>query len=310
MKRISSAGRGRWLLGAALPHPRRRRTTRGKRRSSCRRRRRRPSPTRRCSGDVATVKKLIAQGADVNVAAGRRHDRAALGRRARRLGDGERCCSRAHANVKATTRIGSYTPLHIASTTATPAVVRALLKAGARRQSDDDERRDGAASRRRRRQRRRGRRAARQGRGPERARGGVGTDAARLRRRVRSRRRRSRRCSKHGADPSIHTTVVNLTEETRARAGGDEEAERSAHLVRAASATRLGRRGRQAAAHAAQRRPMRGAPRGRRGRRRGDRAPAVGGGGGGAAAAVAREPKRSVHAGADSGGDRLGSRGV
>ncbi|MDB4876646.1 MAG: hypothetical protein JWM41_3092 [Gemmatimonadetes bacterium] len=80
-------------------------------------------------GDLAAVKKLIEQGADVNVSQGDgmtalhwaadRGDTAMTG-----------ALLHAHANVKAVTRIGSYTPLHIASKSGNAAVVRALLKAG------------------------------------------------------------------------------------------------------------------------------------------------------------------------------------
>ena len=44
-------------------------------------------------GDVAAVRTLLAQGADVNAAAGRRHDGAALGGRARRRRADDDCCS-------------------------------------------------------------------------------------------------------------------------------------------------------------------------------------------------------------------------
>src|SRR5947209_1579727 len=67
-------------------------------------------------GDLAAVKKLIAQGADVNVAQG--DGMTALHWAADR-GDSTMAevLLKAHANVKSTTRIGNYTPLHIASRT-------------------------------------------------------------------------------------------------------------------------------------------------------------------------------------------------
>src|SRR5512146_1784740 len=80
-------------------------------------------------GDLATVKKLIAQGASVNAAQG--DGMTALHWAADR-GDSALAAVllRAKANIRATTRIGSYTPLHIAARTGNPAVVRALLVAG------------------------------------------------------------------------------------------------------------------------------------------------------------------------------------
>src|SRR5215212_9547072 len=81
-------------------------------------------------GDLAAVKKLIAQGNDVNVAEG---DGMTALHWAAEHGDSAMADAllKAHANVKAATRIGSYTPLHIASKAGSAAVVRALLKAGA-----------------------------------------------------------------------------------------------------------------------------------------------------------------------------------
>jgi ankyrin repeat protein len=80
-------------------------------------------------GDVATVRKLIAEGVNVNAAQG--DGMTALHWAAER-GDSVMTIMllRAHANVKAVTRIGNYTPLHIASKSGSGAVVRALLKAG------------------------------------------------------------------------------------------------------------------------------------------------------------------------------------
>ena len=81
-------------------------------------------------GDVATVKKLIADGVNVNAAQG--DGMTALHWAADR-GDSALTAVllRAKANVRATTRIGAYTPLHIGARTGSAAVVRALLAAGA-----------------------------------------------------------------------------------------------------------------------------------------------------------------------------------
>ena len=80
-------------------------------------------------GDVATVRTLIARRADVNAAQG--DGMTALHWAADR-GDSVMTSEllRAKASVGARTRIGAYTPLHIASRTGNPAVVRALLAAG------------------------------------------------------------------------------------------------------------------------------------------------------------------------------------
>src|ERR1043166_4560332 len=81
-------------------------------------------------GDLAAVKQLIAQHADVNIAQG--DGMTALHWAAER-GDAALAdlLLKNKANVKATTRIGSYTPLHIAARTASAPIVKALLKAGA-----------------------------------------------------------------------------------------------------------------------------------------------------------------------------------
>ncbi|HET7373421.1 MAG TPA: ankyrin repeat domain-containing protein [Gemmatimonadaceae bacterium] len=80
-------------------------------------------------GDLATVKKLIAQGVSVNAPQG--DGMTALHWAADR-GDSALAAVLLHAkaNVRATTRIGAYTPLHVAARTGNPAVVRALLAAG------------------------------------------------------------------------------------------------------------------------------------------------------------------------------------
>ena len=80
-------------------------------------------------GDLAAVKKLIAQGADVNAAEG--DGMTALHWAADR-GDSAMAAAllRAHANVKAVTRIGAYTPLHVACRSGSGPIVEALIKAG------------------------------------------------------------------------------------------------------------------------------------------------------------------------------------
>lgn len=97
-----------------------------------------PTPTRATPavadaamrGDVATVRKLIAQRADVNVAQG---DGMTALHWAAEHGDlaMAEALLKAHAKVGAVTRIGSYTPLHVASKSGSGDVVKALLNAGA-----------------------------------------------------------------------------------------------------------------------------------------------------------------------------------
>src|SRR4051812_23477171 len=81
-------------------------------------------------GDLTTVKKLIAQGADVNIPQG---DGMTALHWAADHGDSAMAAVliKARANVKATTRIGNYTPLHVASRDASGAVVSQLVAAGA-----------------------------------------------------------------------------------------------------------------------------------------------------------------------------------
>jgi ankyrin repeat protein len=92
-------------------------------------------------GDVTTVRKLIAAGEKVNGAQG---DGMTALHWAADHGDSAIAAMllAAHADVKAVTRIGHYTPLLIASRTGSPAVVRALLAAG----SDANVRSDAGAS--------------------------------------------------------------------------------------------------------------------------------------------------------------------
>jgi ankyrin repeat protein len=80
-------------------------------------------------GDVAQLRTLIAKRADVNAPQG--DGMTALHWAADR-GDSTMTAEllRAKANVHVRTRIGAYTPLHIAARTGNPAVVRALLASG------------------------------------------------------------------------------------------------------------------------------------------------------------------------------------
>jgi len=81
-------------------------------------------------GDGATVRALVASGADVNAAQG--DGMTALHWAANR-GDSTMAVVllRAKARLSATTRIGGYTPLHVASQSGAAGVVRALLAAKA-----------------------------------------------------------------------------------------------------------------------------------------------------------------------------------
>jgi ankyrin repeat protein len=81
-------------------------------------------------GDAAAVRKLVEQRADVNVPQG---DGMTALHWAAEHGDLAMTdvLLRAHAKLTAVTRIGSYTPLHVASRSGSGPVVSALLKAGA-----------------------------------------------------------------------------------------------------------------------------------------------------------------------------------
>jgi ankyrin repeat protein len=81
-------------------------------------------------GDLAAVKALLKDGADVNATQG---DGLTALHWAARRGDAELANTLivAGANVKVTTRLTGYTPLHLASERGASAVVQALVKAGA-----------------------------------------------------------------------------------------------------------------------------------------------------------------------------------
>ena len=80
-------------------------------------------------GDLAKLQQLVQSGADVNLAQG---DGMTALHWAAEHGDSAMAATllRSKANVKATTRIGDYTPLHVAARNGSAAVVRMLLAAG------------------------------------------------------------------------------------------------------------------------------------------------------------------------------------
>src|SRR5215207_7633019 len=77
-------------------------------------------------GDIVTVRRLITQGQDVNASQG---DGMSALHWAADHGDSAMASAlvRAKANVRAVTRIGAYTPLHIAARAGNASVVRVLL---------------------------------------------------------------------------------------------------------------------------------------------------------------------------------------
>ncbi len=81
-------------------------------------------------GDLAAVRRLVVEHADVNIPQG---DGMTALHWAAEHGDSALAALllRTHANVEATTRIGAYTPLHIASKRGSAAVVRELIEFGA-----------------------------------------------------------------------------------------------------------------------------------------------------------------------------------
>src|SRR5262249_42003264 len=81
-------------------------------------------------GERADVQTLIKQGADVNAPQG---DGVTALHWAARHGDVEMATLlvAAHANTKAETKFGSYTPLHLAAERGSAPIVKALIAAGA-----------------------------------------------------------------------------------------------------------------------------------------------------------------------------------
>ena len=162
-------------------------------------------------GDLAAVRKLVGQHADVNVPQG---DGMTALHWAAEHGDSALALLllRSHANVKAVTRIGAYTALHVAGKSGSAAVVRELVASGA----------DVSA-------------ATTSGATPlhfAAAGGNAGAVMALLDHHADANARESewgqtplvfaaeydrpaaiRVLLEHGADPSIHTSVINLNEE-------------------------------------------------------------------------------------------------
>ena len=136
---------------------------------------------RRCAATRRPSATLLKQGVDVNAAQG--DGMTALHWAAER-GDAELAdlLVYAGANIGAVTRIGLYTPLHLAAKAASPAVTARADQGRRRRQREvEPERRHGAAPGRAGRQRRRDQPAGRRQGRRQRARSRVGTDAADLR---------------------------------------------------------------------------------------------------------------------------------
>ena len=134
------------------------------------------------------MRALLKQAADVNAAQG--DGMTALHWAAMKATPtSRRRCSSRGANVKATTRIGAYTPLLLAAKNGNADVMAPLVKAGADVNVPTHERHDAADVRRRVRQRERRPRAARRRRRRQRARAGSWTERRDVRRGLRSRRR-------------------------------------------------------------------------------------------------------------------------
>ena len=141
-------------------------------------------------GNKDAVRALLKHGADVNTAQG---DGMTALHWAAQKGDVElaKTLLYAGANMQATTRIGGYTPLLIASQSGDAAMVETLVGGRRRCQRRDHQRHDGADVRAAGGQRRGGQVADRARRRRERQREGQGRDRADVRRGLRPRRRRS-----------------------------------------------------------------------------------------------------------------------